>query len=203
MKAKLLALLYFGSVAACAPKLAESPDDVEQIIDTAVTTLRAEDGSFETTVAAISDQVWIGFSFDTTGEILGDLENSRDWDLRFNRFNIRVNSGVSGIGEVEVAVLETKNYPPIAKAPTGQYFTDEDDKNGDGNEDLIFRRENSSSTNGWFKYDLRFHTVTPADVVYVVQAMNGTFYKVQFLGYYDDHGEGGFPRFRWTPIGSP
>jgi hypothetical protein len=200
---KLVAAFSLLFVSACAPNLAESPDDVELLIDSAVSTLRAEDGSFETTVAAIYDQEWIAFSFDTTKQVLADLENSRDWDLRFNRFNIRVNSGVSGIGEVEIAKIDTPDFEPITKAPSSGYFTDEADKNGDGNQDLIFRRENSDSVNGWFKYDLRFHTVTPAKVVYIVHAMNGTFYKLQFVGYYDKNGEGGFPRFRWTPIGSP
>lgn len=202
-KTQISALLLLLS--ACAPKLTEDPNDVEQVFDSAVSTLTMEDGSFETTVAALSDQEWVAFSFDTGKEVFAssELEKSREWDLRFLRFNIRINSGVSGPGEVELASFVGAKYEDIIKAPGGGYLEDREDLDEDGDHDLAFRESNESSDNGWFKYDPRFHTVTPADVVYIVHAMNGIFYKMEFVGYYDENGEGGFPRFRWTVIGSP
>lgn len=202
-KTQISALLLL--VSACAPKLTEDPNDVEQVFDSAVSTLTMEDGSFDTTVAALDDKVWIAFSFDSGKEVFAstELEKSREWDLRFSRFNIRINGGVSGPGEVEIAQLSGANYDDITKAPGGGYLSDRQDLDRDGDQNLAFREPNESSDNGWFKYEPRFHTVTPADLVYIVHAMNGVFYKLEFLGYYDENGEGGFPRFRWTVIGSP
>src|SRR5688572_14608193 len=200
MKKQIFLLLCLS---ACAPKLAEDPNDVEKTSDT-VRTLLMEDGSFDTTIDATQEELWVAFSLDSGEEVfVVDQEKSRDWDLRFSRFNIRINSGVSGIGEVEVAVLQGAEYDSVIKAPAGEYFVDESDLDMDGDQDLAFRRPNDFSTNGWFEYDPRWHTVTPAEIVYVVHAMNGIFYKLEILDYYDENKEGGYPRFRWTVIGSP
>jgi hypothetical protein len=187
---------------ACAPLLTEAEVDMPLEEEKSVITTQSGTGMFETMVAAIKDDAWVHFSFDTGQEVvLFDSFASNDWDLRFSRFNIRVNGGVSGPGDVEAGIMAKVPYDNVREVPAIEYKADGPDQDGDGDEDLVFREANESSTNGWFEYEPRFHTVSPADVSYIVKATNGTVYKMEVTAYYDENGEGGFPKFRWAPIG--
>lgn len=198
-------LLFAFAMGACAPRLRENANDVDPNLESKVVTERdAETGLLSTRVAAVDSEAWIYFSFETADQAyVIDSAHDRGWDLRMSRFNIRVNGGVSGPGHVEVAPLSRVRLDDILIAPSTGYFTDEDDQDGDGREELVFRRKNEASENGWFEYDDRFHTVKPAEISYVVHAMNETYYKLAFRGFYDENGEGGFVRFSWAAIASP
>ncbi|MCK6546411.1 HmuY family protein [Myxococcota bacterium] len=197
-----LSVLLALALSGCAADLVEAPEG--EPIEFSVKTERADDGSFSTIVSALDDQLAVHFSFDTGGEVfVVDPKTSRDWDLSFARFNIRSNGGVSGPGGVRVALLPHVAYDAITKAPDGEWITDGPDGDGDGDDELAFRRPNEASENGWFEYESRFHTVSAADITYVVQATNGTYYKLELTGYYDEFGEGGYPQFHWAPIGAP
>lgn len=196
--------LMFGallSLAGCSADLVEAPED--ETLTFAVKTERADDGSFSTTVAAIDDMLPVYFSFESGGEaFVVDPRASHAWDLSFARFNIRANGGVSGPGGVAVALLPHVAYEAVTRAPEVEFIVDGPDANGDGRDELAFRRPHAASENGWFNYDGRFHTVSAADITYVVRATNRVHYKLELLGYYDEFGEGGYPQFRWTPIGA-
>ena len=47
-----------------------------------------------------------------------------NWDIAFNRYNIRTNGGVSGIGEAEVVNTNNKNFAAVTKAPAEGYEKD-------------------------------------------------------------------------------
>ena len=60
---------------------------------------------------ASDEQKWVYFSFEK-GTVV-EVTNPRttdNWDIAFNRYNIRTNGGVSGIGEVEVVNTNSKDF---------------------------------------------------------------------------------------------
>ena len=72
------------------------------------------------------EQKWVYFSFEK-GTVV-EVTNPRttdNWDIAFNRYNIRTNGGVSGIGEVEVVNTNSKDFASVTKAPADGYKKDE------------------------------------------------------------------------------
>ena len=75
---------------------------------------------------ASDEQKWVYFSFEK-GTVV-EVTNPRttdNWDIAFNRYNIRTNGGVSGIGEVEVVNTNSKDFASVTKAPADGYKKDE------------------------------------------------------------------------------
>lgn len=203
-----LTSVWAMSLAACAPALVEPLEESDASVeptDSAVITTDNDDGTWTSLVLALSSEEWIYFTFADGGRevLVEDHETSLEWDLRASRFNVRVNGGISGPGTVGAHCVDNLSFDSIRRAPAGEYYADAPDGNGDEIPDLAFRRPNAKSRDGWFHYDPRFHTVTPADVSYVVRAMSGDYYKLEFLSFYDDNGEGGYLRFRWAPVPAP
>ena len=44
---------------------------------------------------------------------------------------------------------------------------------------------------GWYDYDFMTHTLSPADMLYFLRAVDGTYYWLRFLDYYDNDGTSG------------
>ena len=75
---------------------------------------------------ASDEQKWVYFSFEK-GTVV-EVTNPRttdNWDIAFNRYNIRTNGGVSGIGEVEVVNTNSKDFASVTKVPADGYKKDE------------------------------------------------------------------------------
>ena len=74
---------------------------------------------------ASDQQKWVYFSFEkgTTVEVTNP-KTTDNWDIAFNRYNIRTNGGVSGIGEAEVVNTNNKNFAAVTKAPAEGYEKD-------------------------------------------------------------------------------
>ncbi len=179
-----------------------------------VSTFDAGDGVFGRQIDATDDAAWVYLSLADGLEVDpgADPFDSDAWDLAFRRSNIKVNGGFSGTGEVAIAPIATDDFDSVTVAPVTSYESDtikdgvnpdQPDFVNDDNTDFIFRRENSASINGWFVYDSVNHVLSAADVVYVIRARDGTYYKFQFLFYYDQAGTAGFPTFRYTPVDPP
>lgn len=208
MRRRRFISIFALGLSACAPALVEpleASDASVEAPDSAVTTTVDEDGTNTTLMLALSSEAWVYFTFDDGGRevLVEDGATSLEWDLRASRFNVRVNGGISGPGSVGVHTVDNLSFDAIRRAPAGEYYADAPDGNGDELPELAFRRPNAKSRDGWFIYDSRFHTVTPADVSYVVRAMSGAYYKLEFLSFYDENGEGGYLRFRWAPVPAP
>ena len=76
---------------------------------------------------ASDDQKWVYFSFEkgTTVEVTNP-RTTDNWDIAFNRYNIRTNGGVSGIGEAEVVNTNSKDFAAVTKAPVEGYQKDKE-----------------------------------------------------------------------------
>lgn len=170
--------------------------------DAKIETTDNGDGTFTTVVDATSETDYVYFDFESQSEKSVELPlNSTDWDIGFRRHLIPTNGGISGPGGVMVAPLEGDRLADLSDAPATGYLTDVDDPPEDGDEDpdFVFNAIETS----WFRYNPSDHTLSPADLTYVVRTVEGRHYKVRIADYYDGVGTAAHLTFTWGEIGPP
>jgi len=153
------------------------------------------------TIDATSRDAWAYFSF-ATGDVVEveDAENSEAWDIGFQRTKVKLNGGISGPGMGSAIMLTETTFEAVTEAPADGYKADTDDT-------LAIVPQ---SEKGWYIYTgPPTHSVLPLEGrVFVLKAADGTFAKVQFIGYYKDNEnqqDSGFVTFEYVhqPDGSP
>ena len=191
-------------------------DDVEQLLQpeetseatppvgTDTETTVEEPAGLETltfTIDATDREGWAYFSF-ATGDVVAvdDAENSEAWDLGFQITKVKLNGGISGPGMGSVVMLTETTFEAVTEAPADGYREDTEDT-------LAIVPQ---SEKGWYIYTgPPTHWILPLeDRVFVIKAADGTFTKVQFVGYYKDNEnkkDSGFVTFKYVhqPDGSP
>jgi hypothetical protein len=198
MRPLLLTALLFA--AGCAPDLREDfPFDGELPDGDYVTFEPQDDGGFLVRVDATRKESWV--YVDMVGQKYvkaADAVGSSGWDLAFQRFKVISNSGVSGPGEVEVAVLPGQSFEELTVAPKDGYVRDaEDGPDGNGDLDSAFLVDD-----GWYSYSLVEHKLASRDVTYAVKA-RGSYFKLRMVSYYDEAGSAGRLRLRWGKLNAP
>jgi hypothetical protein len=156
-----------------------------------VHTTRGADGTYTTLVDATSSSDWTFADFETGGE----AATTAPWDLRFQRFHISTNGGVSGGGGVAVAPITGSTFAAVTAAPASGFVSDGADGNGDGMPDYALERGD-----GWYGYDDGTHLLTPRPIVWVVKTAGGAMLKLEILDYYDDAGTSGWFTLHWAPL---
>ena len=159
---------------------AETTDETNQ---TPVDPDNQEPVSLETftfTVDATSKEQWSYFSFQS-GDIVDieDALNSEEWDIGFQRTQVKLNGGVSGPGMGSVVMLTETTFENVTIAPEDGYRSDSEDT-------LAIVPQ---SEKGWYVYTgPPTHWILPLeDRVFVVKAADGTYAKLRFVGYYKDN----------------
>lgn len=199
------------SLSACAPSLLNRPqDDGDGPTghDTADTADPADpvrvsstpgDGETVTLVDATEYLEFVYFSF-ATGEQVHpeDPLSSLEWDLGFERYLVSLNGGVSGPGGGVAVALPEADWSELSQAP-GPEAAWLEDLPDDDDENLT----PEYALGDWFDYDPEDHAVTPSDILFVVRAVSGDYYKLQFLAYYDDAGTPAWLKFRWASVDPP
>ena len=150
------------------------------------------DGTFTTMLDATSTTDWLHVDFETDAAV----DATAPWDLRFQRFHISANGGVSGDGGVEVARLDGAAFADVTSAPASGWTTDAADGD-DANTDPDYAFEQGD---GWYAYDPTTHVLTPRPIVWVVRTNGSSTIKLELLRYYDDAGTAGWFTFRWAPL---
>ncbi len=196
----LFTFALFGAPA-CADKIAhEHPDAAvagdSGAVDAAppagkVRTTRGADGTYTTIVDSTSMTDWTYADFETGME----APTTAAWDLRFQRFHISTNGGVSGSGGVEVAPITGTTFAAVTAAPSTGYLRDAADGNGDGMPDYAFEQGD-----GWYDYDPATHVLAPKPTVWVLKTDGGSTLKLEILKYYDLAGTAGWFTFHWGPL---
>ena len=152
------------------------------------------------TIDATNREAWAYFSF-ATGDVVEveDAENSDAWDIGFQRTQVKLNGGISGPGMGSVVMLTETTFEAVTAAPADGYREDTEDT-------LAIVPQ---SEKGWYIYTgPPTHWILPLeDRVFVIKAADGTFAKVQFVGYYKDNEnkqDSGFVTFEYVhqPDGS-
>jgi len=189
-------------LAACAPDLrtdfpfdGAAPDDGQSHF----TFEPQGNGVLQTVVDATHKEYWVYLDLDAQQEISGaEALGTKDWDIAFQRFKIISNSGVDGVGDVEVAVLPGQDFDALTTAPAQGYLRDAPDgPDSNADVDSAFLVDD-----GWYAYDLLKHKVAPYDNVYVVHTASA-YYKLKILAYYDAAGTAGKITFLWAPVAAP
>jgi hypothetical protein len=118
--------------------------------------------------------------------------STNGWDLSLKRFDIFVNSGASGTGTVEVAVLKDVSYFDLTQAPASGFSADTGDR--------VF----NTTEGGWYFYDLGVHKlITRTELVYVIHTSAGAYMKLRMLNYYDAAGTPASISLEYAPISAP
>jgi hypothetical protein len=141
-----------------------------------------------TVVDATSEKVWVYMRLRDGAQL--DLPSAADpaadptWDLAFRRYQVLLNGGVSGPGQVVGQWLDAVAFDDLSTAPPDGYLSDAPDGDDDNAlPDLVLEH--------WYNYDFRTHTLTPRAGVYVLRDAAGQHYKLAFDGYYDAAGSPG------------
>jgi len=198
---KVFLSLVFGALtlASC------SRDDNNEV------TPNVTDNSKEATVDASASGTWKYFSFEKGAEVtVTDPENDLTWDIAFQRFYIKTNSGTSGNGNGGVFKTDSKDISTVKQAPTSGYTADKKETVQLGyppvNTELSYNSIISGgmkSVNGYVAYDpaLAAQGKSPYTVnkwVYVVKTAKGEYVKLQVVDYLDAKNKGGHPKFKYV-----
>ena len=132
------------------------------------------------TVDATSREAWTYFSLAKGGVVeVADPANSMNWDLGFQRTKVKLNGGVSGPGKGRAIMLADVGFNEVKEAPASGYAAD-----SEANLAIV-----AQSEKGWYIYTgPPSHWILPLENrVFVVQAADGTYAKLQFVGFYKDN----------------
>jgi len=146
---------------------------------------------------------WIYFSFEEGKEVdAGDHEHTLNWDIAFNRYNVRTNCGESGSGQAGAYDAGQIAFSALTEAAEDGYTVDDTIQiveefigfnvtwmTSTGNDifkGCIIREMTSSGP--------RF---TPNDHVYVVKTAKGKYAKIWIKDYYNAEGESGYITFKY------
>lgn len=182
-------------LAGCAEDLRPDPPGdgaVDALPAGSFTTETLPDGTRLSIVDASSIEDWIYVDFET----LVKVDDTAPWDLRFQRFHISTNGGVSGTGGVEVAPLLGVALDSVTAAPTDGFIADAADGD-DPNPDPDYAFEQGD---GWYDYDAMSHVLTPKANTYVVHTNGGGAIALAVQSYYDTAGTAGWFTFRWKQL---
>ena len=71
---------------------------------------------------ASDQQKWVYFSFEKGVVEVADPQASNDWDLAFNRYHVRTNSGTSGKGQGGAYKTDKTDFDAVTVAPTAEEY---------------------------------------------------------------------------------
>lgn len=163
------------------------PDaDPATTFDATVTLTDDGTGVFEVVVDAREGVSYVDLG-DASLSAPAQAAEAGGWELGFERYMFSINGGTSGTGGVEAARVEGVSFDALSAPPDTGWTTDSDD---------------GSALEDWYIYDSVSHVLTAAEFVYAIRAPDGSAWKVQFLSYYDDFGNSGFPSFRFARLGA-
>ena len=114
-----------------------------------------------------------------------DARNSTNWDIMLKRYSLRTNSGDSGPGNRELAVVQAATLAEVISAPTSGYMSD-DFVTDDCMLDSLLIGEPRSAFGNWYDYEVTTNVVTPKPEVYVLKRNNGSKTGFRIKSYYGD-----------------
>jgi len=198
----------------CAPSLLEEKEDVTTSTDGTNTTTVVDTGTAPTDPGLQAGEYMVDATdyvqwvyYDVTAEeylVPGEIPDGEKewvpgpdevWHMAFRRFNIKLNGGASGPGDVSALSIEEQDYEALTQAPADGYVTDAEDANEDGVPEYVFA--------DWYNYDYSSHLLTPKDKVYVIRLSAEEHYKFQHIAYYDDPGTPAMVSYRMALIDNP
>lgn len=142
----------------------------------------------------------------------GRQKDRKDWDIAFNRYNIRTNSGLSGNGKsgvYDMGLIAYDDVHSVSQLPADISFTIDDEYNITMSEQMwnekyfpIDRipwfdpntgpKQMKSSANSLLGNALRFSgpppEYTPSNHIYIIRSADGNnYYKLLIISWYDQY----------------
>lgn len=114
-----------------------------------------------------------------------DARASTNWDIALKRSSLRTNSGDSGPGNRELAVVQAATLGEVSSAPASGYTSD-DFVTDDCMLDSLLIGEPRSAFGEWYDYEPMNHVVTPRPDVYVIKRNNDSKTAFRIKSYYGD-----------------
>lgn len=173
-------------------------DDVKPVI---------ESQTFE--INATSSTEWKYFSFESNDTVkITDPSNSTDWDLAFQRYRIKTNSGKSGSGQGGAANSELEGqsgYDELNIVPESLSYAVDDTVqiavNGGYAKYVV-----NPTLYGWFTMEMATMgtQIVPSDQIFIVKTGKGKFAKVWIKGYYSTSNVSGYVtiQYKYQPDGT-
>ena len=116
--------LLFPLGLGCAPSIDNTDSNGE---DTAggIDNVTNPGGTTTTLVDATSQESWIYLDFESGRLVeVATPESDTTWDVGFQRYNVKLNGGVSGSGDMEVAISDSVVFDDVDGAPDGIFVSD-------------------------------------------------------------------------------
>jgi len=171
---------------------------------------------------ASSQTEWTYFSFSEGKQVVvTNPRTSNNWDIAFNRYNVKTNGGTSGIGGVEVVNTGSKDFDAVTQYPGVGYQKDEEvttygrPKEGQTTPTVITNSVNKAITGTVMNPDPKgFYNYTPpaqgsntphinlTKYVYVIKTTKGNYVKIQITEYTNSKGETGYLTFKYDTLTS-
>jgi hypothetical protein len=160
-------------------------------------------------VKSTSSTVWKYFSFAKNDTVaIADPANSSEWDIAFQRYRIRTNSGLAGNGLGGAANSYSKGQTGFDGLHT---VSDTSTFKTDISVDIAVQQGYATYIVNpvlytWFT--LEFATqgtqIVPSDYIYIVKTATGNYAKVWFKSYYSASNASGYVNFqyKYQPDGS-
>jgi hypothetical protein len=119
------------------------------------------------------------------------------WDILFSNYTETLWDGADSVFYLVTGVLINPAGVEVALTKDISF----DDLSLDGLADLTFSSAQNAIGYEWKYLDFNtlIYTVEP-DFLYVIKDMNGDFYKLKFIGFYNDIGEKGAPAFQFQRL---
>lgn len=172
--------------------LADTDTDTDETDDTPswLRVLHEDDGAIRVQIDATDVTTWRYLDLVERRPVqIDDAATSPAWHLGASRFNLALNGGTSGPGELEAVFVPGADFEDAIDEPTEGWRRDRlDDETDPPSPDYALGE--------WYDYDVNTHVLTPRDGVYVLRSPTHSF-VLAVLDYYDDAGNSGFLTIAW------
>ena len=157
-------------------------------------------GSDEFTFAIpkMPDVSFIGFTFANGGAVVDYEPASTTFDLFIGQYTTLLYSGTEPYPYLVRGVLLNRNSTQAFLYPGEKQFTDIEFEDIAGME---FSPDLDAIGHEWKYYNLEegFYSVKP-EMVFIILNQNGFYYKLHFIGYYNEEGQTGYPKFEFKKL---
>ena len=145
-----------------------------------------------------SDYGFMGFSFDEGGKTVIHEPPKNDFDLFFGQYTTLLYSGTEPYPYLVRGVLTGRNGTKAVQYSGEKPFEEIELEDISG---LSFPNNLDEIGHEWKYYNLEegFYSVD-SDMIFIIETIDGSLFKLHFMSYYNDDGETGYPQFEFMKV---
>lgn len=156
--------------------------------------------TYEVDAISTNEKEWVYFSFKQGKVVEVDLDKADEdlsWDIAFQRFYIRTNSGTSGKGKGGAIDTGKKAFDDVSVVPTEGYIVDEVftmmttmGQYGDRSANKAFTVQTTKLNYSWAWFEYKQMTWFYNNNVFVIRSADGNSYAKVIMKKYDKTDDG-------------